>query len=427
VSGFSTRAIRAAARLPAVDQSSTAVPIYQTATFAADDSDELADVVTDRRAGYAYSRIDNPTAVALASAVAELESAEAGYAFASGMAAIHAALLSVLAAGDRIVATHTGYGTTRNLLTGTFGRLGVEVDWVDITDHDAVDRALASAPTRVLYAETISNPTIAVADHAALAALAHRHGALYVVDNTFASPAVCRPLEHRADLVVESATKYIGGHSDTVVGVVAGRADLIAAIRAIQIDTGATAAPLNAFLALRGLATLDVRVERQSETASAIASWLEGRPGVGTVLHPSLASHPQHDVSARMLDRPGAMLAVELIGGRAAGRAFIDALTIPERTASLGSVHTMVVHPASTTHRQLDAAALAGAGIAPGLLRVSVGLEDADDLIADFEQALDVAQAATGDGRAARSEADDGPFDPLPSDAAADRIPASAR
>jgi cystathionine beta-lyase/cystathionine gamma-synthase len=388
VSGFSTRAIRAAARLPDVAQRPTAVPIYQTATFAAADADELADVVTDRIPGFAYSRIDNPTTAALAAAVADLESAEAGYAFASGMAAIHAALLSLVAAGDRIVATRTGYGTTRSLLTGTFGRLGVDVELVDVTDHDAVERALATRPARVLYAETISNPTIVVADHAALAALAHRHGAAYVVDNTFASPAVCRPIEHGADLVVESATKYLGGHSDTVVGVVVGRAEAIGRIRAVQVDTGATAAPLNAFLALRGLATLGVRMEHQSATATALAAWLDGRAGVAAVHHPSRPSHPQHALAARELDRPGAMLAIELAGGRDAGRAFIDALTVPELTASLGSVHTMVVHPPSTTHRQLDPAALADAGIAPGLLRVSVGLEDVEDLVGDFDRAL---------------------------------------
>ncbi len=401
MSGLSTRAIRAAARLPAVNQRPTAVPIYQTATFAAGDADELADVVTERVPGYAYSRIDNPTTAALAAAVADLESAEAGFAFASGMGAIHAALLSLVAGGDRIVASRTGYGTTRSLLTGTFAKLGVAVEFVDLTDHGAVERALGARPTRVVFAETISNPTIVVADHEALAAIAHRHGATYVVDNTFASPAVCRPIEHGADLVVESATKYLGGHSDTVVGVVVGREELIARVRAVQIDTGATAAPLNAFLALRGIATLAVRLERQSATAVELASWLDGRPGIAAVHHPSRASHAQHALAGRLLDLPGAMLAFELEGGRAAGRAFIDALTIPELTASLGSVHTMVVHPPSTTHRQLDAGALAEAGIAAGLLRVSVGLEDAADLIADFDRAL-AAAARTAAGQAVR-------------------------
>jgi cystathionine beta-lyase/cystathionine gamma-synthase len=398
VSGFSTRAIRASAHGPTVRQRSTAVPIFQTATFAAADADELADVVTGRVPGFAYSRIDNPTTAALADAVAELEAAEAGAAFSSGMAAIHATLLSLLSAGDRIVASSTGYGTTRALLGGTFARLGVEVIFVDVTDQGAVTDALAAGPTRVLYAETIANPTIVVADHAALARLAHDAGAVYVVDNTFASPAACRPVEWGADLVVESATKYIGGHSDTVVGVVSGRAPLIEAIRSVAVDTGATAAPLNAFLALRGIATLAVRVERQSRTASALAGRLEGAEGVRRVLHPSLASHPQHAVAVRQLDLPGAMLAFELEGGREAGRAFIDALTVPELTASLGSVHTMVVHPPSTTHRQLDAAALAEAGIAPGLLRVSVGLEDLDDLAADFDAALAAARAVGSSG-----------------------------
>ncbi|HEU4673262.1 MAG TPA: aminotransferase class V-fold PLP-dependent enzyme [Candidatus Limnocylindrales bacterium] len=388
MSGFSTRAIRASAHGPAVRQRATAVPIFQTATFAAADADELAEVLTGAQPGFAYSRVDNPTTAALAAAVAELEGAEAAIAFASGMAAIHAALLSLLSAGDRIVASAAGYGTTRALLEGTFRRLGVDVAFVDVTDDAAVAAALAAGPTRVLYAETIANPTIVVADHARLAELAHANGATYVVDNTFASPAACRPAEWGADLVVESATKYIGGHSDTIVGVVSGREALIAPIRSLAVDTGGTPAPLNAFLALRGLATLGLRVEHQSRTAATLAARFEGASGVRRVLHPSLASHPQHAVAKRLLDVPGAMLALELEGGREAGRAFIDALTVPELTASLGSVHTMVVHPPSTTHRQLDAAALAEAGIAPGLLRVSVGLEDVDDLAADFEAGL---------------------------------------
>jgi cystathionine gamma-synthase/O-acetylhomoserine (thiol)-lyase len=386
--GFSTRAIRVASRPPAVDQTPTSVPIYQTATFAAGDAEELGDVLTGRRPGYAYSRIDNPTTAALGEAVAELEGAAAGHVFASGMAAIHGALASLLRAGDRVVATRAVYGSTRSLLTGVLSRLGVTTEFVDIADHDAVERALAAAPTRVLYAETISNPTIVVADHAALAALAHRHGATYVVDNTFASPWLCRPIELGADVVVESATKYLGGHSDVVAGVVVGSDDAIGAVRDVQTDTGGTLAPLAAFLVLRGLATLALRVERHSANAAALAAWLERQEGVSRVHHPSLASHPQHGLAQRQLAAGGGMLAFELAGGRAAGGALIDALSVPARTASLGSVHTMVVHPPSTTHRQLDEDELAGAGIAPGLLRVSVGLEDVDDLIADIERAL---------------------------------------
>jgi cystathionine beta-lyase/cystathionine gamma-synthase len=391
--GFATRAIRAASRAPQVDQRPTSVPIYQSATFSSHDADELAAVLTDQRPGYAYSRIDNPTTAALAAAVAELEGGEAGVSFATGMAAIHAALLSLVSAGDRIVSTRAVYGSTRALQANVLGRLGVTTEYVDITDHATVEAALAAAPARVLYAETITNPTIVVADIAGLAAIAHRPGATLVVDNTFASPYLCRPLELGADLVIESATKYLGGHSDVLAGIVSGSRELVRRVRDVQVDTGGSLAPLAAFLVLRGVATLAVRMERHGATAAALAAWLERRDGVVRVHHPSLPSHPQHALASRQLTLGGGMLAVELAGGRPAGAAFIDALSIPELTASLGSVHTMVVHPASTTHRQLDDRALADAGIAPGLLRISAGLEDVDDLIADFETALAAARA----------------------------------
>ena len=394
--GFATRAIRAAHRLPVVDQAPTSVPIYQTVTFSAEDAEELGAVATREIPGYAYGRLDNPTVVAFAAAVAELEGAEAGFAFASGMGAIHAALGTVLSSGDRVVATRASYGTTQSQLRAVFGRLGVTTEFVDVTDLAAVERALAAAPTRVLYAETIANPTIVVADHSALAEVAHRHGALYVVDNTFASPYLCRPIELGADLVIESATKYLSGHSDVLAGVVSGRRELIERVRALQVDTGASLAPNSAFLVLRGISTLAIRMERHAATAAALAAWLERQAGVSRVYHPSLPSHPQRDVAMRQLAVGGGMLAFELAGGRAAGRAFIDALSIAELTASLGSVFTMVVHPPSTTHRQLDDAAIASAGISPGLLRCSVGLEDLDDLMADFERGLAAARAAAG-------------------------------
>jgi cystathionine beta-lyase/cystathionine gamma-synthase len=395
--GFSTRAIRAAHRLPVVDQRPTSVPIYQTVTFSSDDTAELGAVLTGERSGYAYGRIDNPTTAAFGRAVAELEGAEDGVALATGMAAIHAAFVSLVSAGDRIVATTASYGTTRAQLDGVLARLGVTTTFVDVTNLEAVERALAAAPTRLLYAETIANPTIVVADHAALADLAHRHGALYIADNTFASPYLCRPAQLGADLVIESATKYIAGHSDVLAGVVSGRRELVDGVRSVIVDLGAALAPMSAFLAMRGLSTLAIRMDRHAATAAALAAWLERQPGVSRVYHPALASHPQHDVAARELRAGGGMLAFELAGGREAGRAFIDALTLPELTASLGSVFTMVVHPPSTTHRQLDDAALAQSGITAGLLRVSVGLEDLDDLIADFERGLVAARAVAGE------------------------------
>ncbi|HEU0244362.1 MAG TPA: aminotransferase class I/II-fold pyridoxal phosphate-dependent enzyme [Candidatus Limnocylindrales bacterium] len=393
--GPSTRAIRAASRAPLVTQTSTAVPIYQTATFASGDAEELAAVLTGEQPGYAYSRIDNPTVTALGDAIAELHDAEAGIALATGMAAIHAAFLSLLRAGDRVLIGHVGYGTTRTQAISAFGRLGVDVGYVDTTDVGAVEAALRARPTRILHVETIANPTCVLADLPALAAVAHEHGALLTVDNTFASPALCRPLEHGADLVMESATKYLSGHSDVMAGAVVGPRDRIAAVRSALIDTGATLGPFAAFLVLRGIPTLAVRMERQARTALALATFLERQDGVNGVIHPGLPSHPQADVAARILDGGGAMLSVDLAGGREAGRVFFDTLRIPERTASLGSVHTMVVHPPSSSHRALDASQLAAAGITEGLLRISVGLEDEADLLADVDGALRAARAAT--------------------------------
>ncbi len=417
--GFATRAIRAAHRLPIVDQSPTSVPIYQTVTFSAEDAAELGAVATREIPGYAYGRLDNPTVVAFAAAVAELEGAEAGFAFASGMGAIHAALGTVLSAGDRVVATRASYGTTRAQLTNVFGRLGVTTEFVDVTDLAAVERALAAAPTRILYAETIANPTIVVADHVALADLAHRFGALYIVDNTFASPYLCRPIELGADLVAESATKYLAGHSDVMAGVVCGGQSLVHRVRDFQVDTGASLDPHAAFLAMRGLSTLALRMERHSATGAALAAWLEAQPGVRRVWYPTLPTHPQHEVALRELARGGGMLAFELDGGRAAGAAVIDTLTIPVRTASLGSVFTIVSHPPSTTHRQLDDDALAAAGITPGLLRCSVGLEDLDDLVADFSRALEAARAV-----ADRASVGGDPATATVGDASTDRVTA---
>jgi methionine-gamma-lyase len=388
--GFSTRAIRAASRAPKLDQTPTTVPIYQTATFASADANELGEVLADPRSGYAYSRIANPTTRALGDAYAELAGGASGLALASGMGAIHATLTSLLRSGDRVVASNVLYGSTRTLFLNTFAGFGVTVVFTDTSDPSAVADALAIAPTRVLYTETIANPTTFVADHVALAELAHRHGATYVVDNTFASPYVCRPLELGADLVVESATKFLGGHSDLIGGVVAGPRDLIAAVERVQVETGGSLGPFEAFLVLRGILTLAVRGERHARNAAALASWLERQERVRSVLYPGLPSHPQYAVAGRQF-RPGVsggMLAFEVEGGRVAGRAVIDTLRIRELTASLGSVHTMVVHPPSTSHRQASEAELVAAGITPGLLRVSVGLEDVEDLQADFGAAL---------------------------------------
>jgi methionine-gamma-lyase len=392
--GFGTRAIRAATRGPAVAQSPSAVPIYQAAAFHAEDTADLAEILAFDKPGYSYSRIDNPTASALASAFAELHAAEAGHAFGSGMAVIHATILSLVQAGDRVVCTRAVYGSTRALLGRVFARLGVEVVYVDPVDLPGVDAALSVTPTRLLYLETIANPTLEVADLARLCELAHRRGATVVVDNTFASPYLCAPIALGADLVVESATKWLGGHSDVIAGVVAGRRERIEAVRATAVDTGGIVAPFSAFLVLRGMQTLHVRMDRHSASALAIARRLEAGPEVERVVYPGLPSHPQAEVAGRQLRAGGGMLALDL-GSRAAALAFLEALRIPPRTATLGSVITYAVHPPTTTHRQLSDAELLASGIPPGLVRLSVGLEDVDDLLADIDAAL-VAAAEAG-------------------------------
>jgi cystathionine beta-lyase/cystathionine gamma-synthase len=392
---FTTRAILASTRSPEVHQIPSAVPIYQAAAFSSATAAELGDVLTGATPGYAYSRIDNPTTAALAEAVAELENAEAGLAFATGMAAIHAAIVSVVRAGQTIVVTQAVYGTTRDLLVRVLAGLGVTTEFVDPTDFAAIDAALVKTGSPLLYVETVSNPTIIVSDISALAGIAHRHGALLLVDNTFASPYACRPIERGADLVMHSATKYLSGHADVLAGVVVGSRQRVDALRPILGDVGAALAPLAAFLVLRGLPTLALRMERHSETALELAAWLQGQDQIERVHYPGLPSDPGHEVASRQLDVFGGMLAFELAGGREAGQAFLDAMRVSERTASLGAFRTITSHPASTTHRQLDAAALRASGIAPGLLRCSVGLEDAEDLREDFELGLAAAAAAT--------------------------------
>ena len=319
MAGFSTRAIKAATTSPRVTQSPSSVPIYQAAAFATEDAAELGDVLTGAVPGYAYSRIDNPTTAALGTAVAELEGAEAGLAFATGMAAIHAAILSVVRAGQTIVATQAVYGTTRDLLTRILSGLGIATEFVDPRDLAAVEAALTRTGAPILYVETVSNPTIVVSDLAALAAVAHRHGALLLVDNTFASPYACRPIELGADLVMHSATKYLSGHGDVLAGVVVGSHERISAVRPILVDAGGALAPLAAFLVLRGLPTLAIRMERHTETALELAAWLTGQDGVERVHYPGLPSDPSHEVAVRQLDVFGGMLAFELTGGREAG------------------------------------------------------------------------------------------------------------
>ena len=383
--GFSTRAIRAASRAPAAPQPPVNVPIYQTSTFEVADADELADLLTFERPGHSYTRYSNPTHAALEEALVELEGAEAGLVTASGMAAMHAVVLSLLRAGDELIVPRAVYGGMIGLIGSILDRSGIGHRSVDTTDPDQVETAI-NERTRLLWLETISNPTTAVADVAALAELAHARGVMVAVDSTFASPAIANPLALGADLVIHSMTKYIGGHSDLMGGAVLGAADRVAAARHIVISAGGNAAPFEAFLALRGLKTLALRMERHSANALAVAQALEGAPGVAGVRYPGLTTHPQHDLAMRTFhDRmAGGMLAIELEGGRPHGEQFLRRVRIAVHATSLGSVETLVSHPASSSHRQLRDDELAAVGMSAGTVRLSIGLEDAADLIEDL-------------------------------------------
>jgi len=304
------------------------------------------------------------------------------------MAAIHAVLMSQLSGGDELVMPRAVYGGVVGLAGALLGRSGIATRAVDTTDLAAVAAAIGER-TRLIWLETISNPTTAMADIAAVATLAHGLGVLVAVDNTFASPYLCNPLALGADLVVHSTTKYVSGHSDITGGAVLGRAELVAAARKIVINAGGNASPLEAFLALRGLKTLALRMERHSSSALTVARALDGAPGVEAVRYPGLPAHPQNGLAQRTLrgGMAGGMLALEVSGGRSAGEHFLDLLRIAVHATSLGSVETLCSHPASSSHRQLGEPELAAAGLTPGMIRVSIGLEDAEDLVADLASA----------------------------------------
>jgi cystathionine beta-lyase/cystathionine gamma-synthase len=367
------------------------LPVYRTSAFVFDTAEEYADVLGNRAPGYVYTRIDNPTVDAFAAAVAYLEGAEAGQAFASGMAAISTTLLTFLSGGDHVVAQSSLYGGTYSMLAHVLPRFGIKTTFVSSVEEAA---AAVRPATRIVYGETIANPTLAVADLPGLAAVAREAGALFVVDSTFATPVVCRPLEWGADVVLHSATKYLGGHTDATGGVALGSAALMSRVRAMRSELGGSLSPDEAFLLHRGIATLPLRVDRQCETALAFATALAAHPAVEAVAYPGLPDDAGHGLASKLFDtrngstRYGAVVTVAPRGGREGGLAMCDGLRLAYNATSLGGTVSKVSHVASTTHRQLDDDALRAAGIAPAAVRVSIGLEDPDDLVGDFTRAL---------------------------------------
>ncbi|MDE2120964.1 MAG: aminotransferase class I/II-fold pyridoxal phosphate-dependent enzyme [Betaproteobacteria bacterium] len=421
---FETQAVHAGYS-PDPTTRAVAVPVYQTVSYAFDDTQHGADLFDLKVAGNIYTRIMNPTTGVLEARVAALEGGVAALALASGMAAITAAVQTLAQAGDNIVSSSRLYGGTYNLFAHTFPRQGIEVRFADPADPQAFAR-LIDGRTKAVYCESIGNPLGNVTDIGALAAVAHAAGVPLIVDNTVPSPYLCRPFEHGADIVVHSLTKYIGGHGNSVGGAIVdggrfdwvahrdrfpllvepdvsyhgvsyteafGPAAFIARARVVPLrNMGAALSPMNAFLLLQGLETLPLRMDRICDNSVRIAAHLSKHPKVEWVRYAGLPDHPDHDIAQRLMrGRASGILSFGLRGGREAGARFQDALKLFTRLVNIGDCKSLACHPATTTHRQLGDAELAAAGVSADMVRLSIGIEHVDDLIADLDQALQVA------------------------------------
>ena len=404
-----------------------AVPIYQTTSFVFEDTDHAAALYNLERPGHIYSRLSNPTVAVLEERAAALEGGVGAVATASGMAAIFLAIATLMDQGGHIVSSASLYGGTDNLMSYTLPRFGITRTFVNPRDPDAFKRAI-TADTRLVFGETLGNPGIEVMDIAAIAEVAHAAGLPLMIDSTFTTPYLMRPFEHGADIVMHSLTKYMGGHGIAIGGCIVdsghfdweasgkfptltepyagyhgldfadefGPQALVMRARAEGMkDFGACMSPANAFYILQGLETLPLRMEKHVANAQAVAEFLQGEEAVEWVNYPGLASHPDHDLAKRLIPKgPGAMLSFGLKGGRGAGRKFIEGVKLASHLANVGDAKTLVIHPASTTHQQMSADALAAAGIGEGMVRLSVGIEDAGDIIDDLRRAIRASQKA---------------------------------
>lgn len=363
-------------------------PIYETSTFAFRDADHGADLFAGRADGPIYTRMGNPTVEALEHALAALEGGSAALACASGMAAIHTVFAGLLQAGDHVVSSSAVYGPTTSLLESIMGRFGVESSFVDTTDVEAVRRAMRPN-TRLLFVETPGNPTLAISDIEAMADIAHARDAVLVVDNTFSSPVLQRPFEFGADVVVHSLTKFLNGHADVVGGAIVVRNDeRYGRLRRFLNHLGGVLPPMESFLVHRGIKTLALRMQRHCDNALRVARFLEEHPAVAWTRYPGLASHPQYGLARKQMSGAGGLIAFELKGGVEAGKALMNAVRLCTLAVSLGGVETLIQHPASMTHASMAPEARARAGISDGLVRLSVGIEDPRDIVADLEQGL---------------------------------------
>jgi methionine-gamma-lyase len=384
---FSTICIHGAG---GADQATGAIstPIYQSSTFAFRDVKEGAEIFAGERQGYFYTRLGNPTHAALEREMAFLEGGEQAIALGSGMAAISTTILTLAKSGENIVSSDTVYGGTHDLYTEMLSRLGIEVREVNALIPKNIDDAIDDK-TRMVLIETPANPTLTIINIRECAKICKMHGIPLVVDNTFATPFYQRPIEQGADIVVHSATKYIGGHGDTVGGIIVGAEDFIEEARnRVVKDLGGIISPFNAWLLLRGLKTLPVRMERHSENGMQIAQYLEGHPKVDRVWYPGLRSHPHHELAVEQQSGFGGMIAFEVRGGKEAGEILLNSVKLIILSVSLGDVDTLIEHPASMTHSTYSEGDLKKIGVTGGFIRLSVGLEDVDDLIDDLSRAF---------------------------------------
>lgn len=387
---FATKAIHGGHKKDPVSGALT-TPIYQTSTFVFDSAEQGGRRFALEEDGFIYSRLGNPTNAQLEEKMALLENGEACMSTGSGIGAITSALWTVLKAGDHIVASKTLYGCTYAMLNHGISRYGVEVTFVDATNLDEVKGAMKEN-TKVVYLETPANPDLKLVDIEAISKIAHEvEGCMVFVDNTFCTPYLQRPIELGADVVVHSATKYLNGHGDVIAGFVVGKKDFITQVRLFGVKdmTGSVLSPFDAYLILRGMKTLQIRMDRHTKNAIEVAKFLESHPNVETVSYPGLESFPQYELAKKQMDMPGGMIAFEVKGGLEGGKKLLNSLELCTLAVSLGDCETLIQHPASMTHSPYTQEERAEAGISEGLIRISVGLEDAEDIIADLKQGLD--------------------------------------
>jgi len=387
--GFSTKAIHGG--YEDNKYGALATPIYQTSTFIFDSAEQGGKRFAEEEEGFIYSRIGNPTSAQLEAKIALLENAEAAVATGSGMGAITSVIWSIVEAGDHIVAAKTLYGCTFAYLSHGLSKYGIEVTFVDTSDPENVREAMQDN-TKLVYLETPANPNMLITDIEVVSKIAHeKEDCLVVVDNTYNTPYIQSPLDSGADIVIHSATKYLNGHGDVIAGFAVGSAELMEQVRGVGIKdmTGAALSPFDAFLITRGMKTLELRMERHCANAQKVAEFLESHPAVESIYYPGLESFPQYDLAKRQMKLPGAMIAFEVKGGLDAGRQLMNTVKLCTLAVSLGDAETLIQHPASMTHSPYTEEERAESGISEGLVRLSVGLEDAEDIIKDLKEALD--------------------------------------